>query len=51
MRRLTALAAVAPFRPSSARKKIVSSTKMPPARTKKANNEVLMMELEIPSQS
>lgn len=44
-----ALAAVAPFRPSSARKKIVSSTKMPPAKTRKTSHKVLMIEFEDPS--
>jgi hypothetical protein len=45
----TALVAAAPFRPSSARKRIVSSTKMPPAKTRKTSHEVLMIEFEDPS--
>jgi hypothetical protein len=39
---LTALAAVAPFRPSSARKKTVSSTRMPPVPIRKTSHEVPM---------
>jgi hypothetical protein len=41
---LTALGAVVPFRPSSATKKIDSSTRMPPAPIRKTSLEVPMIE-------